>query len=60
MDEFRERHPESVVVPINIDAVGELTLQDRDMAYCEIWSILRHKLNQHAFNIVFYCQKDLF
>ncbi|CAH2106191.1 unnamed protein product [Euphydryas editha] len=35
-DEFREGRPKSVVVPQNIDAVRELIMQDRHVAYYEI------------------------
>jgi transposase len=35
-DEPREGRPKSVVSPENIDAVRELTMQDRHVTYCEI------------------------
>ena len=39
-DEFRESHSKSVVVPLTIDAVRQLILQDRHATYREIETTL--------------------
>ena len=53
-DEFREGRPKSIVVPETIDAVCQLILQDRHVAYHEIettlgisWTSIHSILHEH-------------
>ena len=61
-DEFREGRPKSVVVPETIDAIHQLILQDRHVAYREIEITLGisgisiHSIWQEHFD----CHKNLF